>query len=87
MLSGESKETFTEVILRHHFGNDVAKKSQAALLAKYLQRELHCLQLTGEEDIFRGSIRFSQEPFEGIRAAAPRERQDRDKDRARDRRS
>ena len=45
VLSGETTESFTEVILRNYFGDEAAKRGQAAIIAKYLQRELHCLQV------------------------------------------
>ncbi|KAG1661695.1 hypothetical protein FOA52_001972 [Chlamydomonas sp. UWO 241] len=67
VLNGESDQSFTDVVLVHFFGGDVTKKAQAALVAKYLQRELHCLQLTDDESILRGHIRFSREPFEPFR--------------------
>ena len=47
MLSGESKESFTEVVLRNFFGADDTKRGTAAVLAKYVQRELHCMQVRG----------------------------------------
>lgn len=67
VLSGASSETFTEVILREFMGGDTSKRAQAALIAKYLQRELHCLQLTEDTAILRGHVRFSREPFEPFR--------------------
>ena len=45
VLSGESKESFTDVILKNYFGDDASKRGQASILAKYVQRELHCLQV------------------------------------------
>ena len=34
VLTGESKETFTDVVLREFFGNEEPKRAQAALIAK-----------------------------------------------------
>ncbi len=45
VLAGESNETFTEVISQHYFGGDAARRGQAALVAKWLLRELHCIQV------------------------------------------
>ncbi len=67
--------THTQVVLAYYFGKDVTKKAQAALIAKYLQRELHCLQLTDDEAIFRGNIKFSGEPFEPFLAELEREKE------------
>lgn len=60
---GEGKETATDVITRDYFGGDESKRSQAALLAKYVQRELQCLRLTDDEAIFRGNVEWSRAPF------------------------
>jgi len=67
VLSGESKDSFTDVILLNFFGNEAVKRGQAALIAGYLQRELRCLQETDDDAIMGGHVRFSQEPFKAYR--------------------
>lgn len=66
----ETKETATDVITRVYFGGDETKRTQAALLAKYVQRELRCLRLTDDEAIFRGDVEFSRAPFQTFRSSS-----------------
>jgi cytochrome b pre-mRNA-processing protein 3 len=69
-LPSENKETATDVINRVYFGGDEAKRAQAALLAKYVQRELRCLRLTDDEAIFKGDVEFSRAPFQPFRGSS-----------------
>eukprot|EP00798_Chlamydomonas_sp_ICE-L_P030164 gene30164-35144_t len=63
VLDGTSSETFADIILREFFGGDEIRRPQAEILSKYMQRELRCLKLTDDEQIFGGNIQFSKEPF------------------------
>ncbi len=59
MLAGQSEDSLETVLLRAFYGGDEAQRPNAQLLAAYVTRELQCLELTPEEAIFAGHVRFS----------------------------
>ncbi len=71
MLSGASGETCSDVILKNFFGDDPAKRAHADALAAYVTRELYCMQLTTDDDLVKGHVRFSREPFAAYRPPPP----------------
>ncbi|KAK9819883.1 hypothetical protein WJX72_003560 [[Myrmecia] bisecta] len=48
-----------EALLRNVYINDTSKKAQAGLLARYVRRELACLNMTDSSAVLDGKIRFS----------------------------
>ena len=48
-----------DALLRNVYGDDPAQRKQAEILARYVQRELACLALTGTESVMSGKLKFS----------------------------
>ena len=48
-----------DALLRNVYGDDPAKRKQAEILARYVQRELACLALTESESVMSGKLKFS----------------------------
>lgn len=48
-----------DALLRNVYGDDPAKRKQAEILARYVQRELACLALTDSTSVMSGKLKFS----------------------------
>ena len=56
-LRGEGE--LWEALLRNVYGGDAANAPAARALARYVQRELACLELTDSAALMTGQLRFS----------------------------
>ncbi|KIZ02555.1 hypothetical protein MNEG_5407 [Monoraphidium neglectum] len=57
-LAGERSQ-LVDALVKNVYGGDPTQRPFATLAAKYLNRELACLQLTPIEAIYNGHVRFS----------------------------
>ncbi|GBF96208.1 hypothetical protein Rsub_08753 [Raphidocelis subcapitata] len=48
-----------DALVKNVYGGDLTMRPSAALLSKYLNRELACLELTPVDALYRGHIKFS----------------------------
>lgn len=51
----------TAVIIRDFYGGDESKLPYAELLAKYITREMQCLEMTETKDIVAGNVCYTME--------------------------
>ncbi|PNH07739.1 hypothetical protein TSOC_005766 [Tetrabaena socialis] len=59
VLSPGASESLADILLRKYYGGAEQHRADADLLASYMVRELQCLELTDEEAVLRGDVRFS----------------------------
>ncbi|MEW5316676.1 MAG: hypothetical protein WDW38_008030 [Sanguina aurantia] len=61
VLRGETDAPMTAIIIRDFYGGDESKLPFAELLAKYITREMQCLELTEQKDVVAGNVCFTPE--------------------------
>lgn len=58
-LAGKGEAKLSAVILKNFYDNKQVHAQDAELLANYLIRELQCLNMTDEQAILEGHVKFS----------------------------